>query len=123
MNFISFCDVYQNIDAAFPLNNKKKKRETERETDRQIEVPGGRHKSDRVKSNVYQDIDAAFPLSKKKKERERKKEREKERERERKRERKKEIKNKRSTLLSPQVQERKRQFPSANGLCFFLRCL
>jgi hypothetical protein len=37
MNFVSFCDIYQEIDAAFPLNNKKKKRVTEIETDRQIE--------------------------------------------------------------------------------------
>jgi hypothetical protein len=36
MDFVSLCDVYQEIDAAFPLNNKKKNRVPEGERDRQI---------------------------------------------------------------------------------------
>jgi hypothetical protein len=99
VNFVSFCNVYQDIAAAFPLNNKKIKRVTERETDRQIEVPGSRHKSKSIKSSssqkmnfvsfcdIYQDIDTAFPLYHEK--RERKKERKKERKIERKIERRK----------------------------------
>jgi hypothetical protein len=38
MDFVSFCDVFQNIDAAFPLNKKKKGRVTERETEKYLVV-------------------------------------------------------------------------------------
>jgi hypothetical protein len=55
MNFVSLCEIYQDIDATLPLKKKKKEKVTERETDRQTdrlnEVPGGRHKSERVKGS------------------------------------------------------------------------
>jgi hypothetical protein len=87
MNFVSFCNVYQDIDAAFLLYQEKKAKVTERETHKKKEVPCCRHKSKSVKSSssqrmdfvsfcdVYEDIDAAFTLDQEKKKKDRERER------------------------------------------------